>query len=113
MARDPGYNPNWKRKTIVRAPKEDKRKLSFHVYGLFESYLGRAANRRGMSHSAYMRRAIGAFIAYDLQIPWEEMASTFPAVVYDPTKTTYSDGLVVSQRDDGKGYGQWEIQSLF
>lgn len=112
MPKDLGYDPNWKRKAILHAPKEDKKKIVFHAFGEFDSYFSRAANRRGMSKSAYARRALAAFIAEDLQMPFEDLCKMFPAVVYDQNISKYSDGLVVSQRDDGQGYGQWKIKEL-
>lgn len=112
MAKDSGFDPNWKRKALLHAPKEDKKKIVFHVFGEFDSYLSRAANRRGMSKSAYARRALAAFIAHDLQMPFEDLCRMFPAVVYEQKVSKYVDGLVVSQRDDGAGYGQWKINTM-
>lgn len=112
MPKDSGFDPNWKRKAIRHAPKEDKKKIVFHVFGEFDSYFSRAANQRGMTKSAYARRALAAFMAHDLQMPFEDLCKMFPAVVYDQNISKYIDGLVVSQRDDGEGYGQWQIKEL-
>lgn len=112
MPKDPGYDPKWKHKALLHVPKEDKKKLVFHIFGEYDSYLSRAANRRGMSKSAYARRALAAFIAEDLQMPFEDLCKMCPAVVYDQNVSKYSDGIVVSQRDDGHGYGQWRIKEL-
>ena len=112
MRKDLGYKPDWKRRALLHVPKEDKKKIVFHVFGEFDSYFSRAANRRGMSKSAYARRALAAFISHDLQMPFEDLCKMFPAVVYDQNVSKYVDGLVVSQRDDGEDYGQWRIDTL-
>lgn len=112
MPKDPGYDPNWKQKAILHVPQEDRKKIVFHVFGQFDSYLSRAANRRGMSKSAYARRALAAFMAHDLQMPFEDLCVMFPAVVYQQGVNKYIDGMVVHQRDDGQDYGQWKIGTL-
>jgi hypothetical protein len=112
MPKDSGFDPNWKRKAILHAPKEEKKKIVFHAFGLFDSYFSRAAKRRGMSKSAYARRALAAFIAKDLEMPFEDLCGMFPAVVYIQNTSKFVDGMVVSQRDDGQGYGQWQIKEL-
>lgn len=112
MRNDPGYRADWKRRAILHAPKDEKKKIVFHVYGSFYSLFARAAKRRGMSLSAYARRALAAFIAKDLEMPFEDLCTNFPAVVYDQYISKYDNGMVVIQRDDGLGYGQWQIKEF-
>lgn len=108
MPKDSGYRPDWRRRALLHAPKDDRMKIVFHVFGDFDALFSRAANRRGMSKSAYARRALAAFIAQDLQMPFEDLCYRFPAVVYDQSARKFENGMVVSQRDDGQGYGRWE-----
>lgn len=112
MPNDSGYRPDWKRRAIVHAPKDEKKKVVFHVYGTFYSTFARAAKRRGMSLSAYARRALAAFISKDLDIPFEDLCHEFPAVEYNQYISKYENGMVVIQRDDGHGYGDWKIKSF-
>jgi hypothetical protein len=112
MPKDPGYRPDWKRRAILHAPKDEKKKIVFHVYGGFYSLFAKAAKRRDMSLSAYARRALAAFISKDLEIPFEDLCTNFPAVVYDQYVSKYDKGMVVIQRDDGQGYGPWQIKEF-
>lgn len=66
-----------------------------------------AARDRGMSETAYMRRAIMAFVCHDLGLEWSTvMASEGPirhaghAAVYDRTPAR------------GRGFGEWTIERL-
>lgn len=71
------------------------------------SALMEAARLRGMSETAYIRRAVLAFVCHDLGIDWDVMmASEGPvrraghSAVYDKTPMR------------GKGFGRWRIERL-
>lgn len=87
--------------------------------------LGAAAEKRGMSASAYARRALCAFIAHDLDLPFDSVTKFCPSVE-DPdnliakqgkgtakrTKSggkIYGGGSIPLTRDDGLGYGTWAV----
>jgi len=59
--------------------------------------LARAADRRGMSATAYMRRAVAAFIAADTDIPITDLLRDVP----------HPSGPAAGKFDDGTGHGSW------
>lgn len=76
----------------------------------FDGYLSSAAKARGMSKIGYMRRAVAAFIAYDLGIDRSDVTRHFARPVgygrpggFDRHEKTH---------DDGTGYGLWTIREL-
>lgn len=106
LVNDPGYRPDWRERVRERGPDERLKMMTFRSSGAFVAILSKAARRRGMSNSAYARRAIAAFIASDLEMPFEDVCATFPGVVH---RSLSKDG-VVWPRDDGKGYGNWDVK---
>lgn len=99
--------------------------MSFNVDIGLRLMLGAAAEKRGMSASAYARRAICAFIAHDLDLPYESVTKFCPSVE-DPenlaakqakgtAKRTKNGGKLYRgagipvTRDDGLGYGTWAV----
>lgn len=105
LVNDPGYRADWRERTRKRGPDERMKLTSFRCTGDFVVLLSRAARRRGMSNSAYMRRAISAFIAQELQMPFEDVCATSPGVTHEK----FTNNGVVWPRDDGQGYGRWEV----
>jgi hypothetical protein len=65
-----------------------------------------AAEKRDMNVAAYVRRAVAAFIAVDLDISFEDV------VRYGPQPTGYAmpHKPGVATEDDGEGYGSWEVK---
>jgi len=59
--------------------------------------LAQAADRRGMSVTAYMRRAVAAFVAAD--------TDTFLRVLLQDSP--HPDGPAAGKFDDGRGHGDW------
>lgn len=81
----------------------------------FRRLLRAAADRRGISASGYVRRAVSAFVAADLGLPWEQVCAHVPKP--SPPEGTmralpreqhplYNPGRWV---DDGAGYGSWSV----
>ena len=106
MAKDPVYRADWKDRVSSRTHAEESNRWSLRSTQAFTSLMRKAARRRGMSGAAYSRRAIAAFIAQDLQMPFEDVCNTFPA-----PKPEGSTGVgVIWPRDDGQGYGNWEVK---
>lgn len=121
--------PDWQ-ETITNgvAQAEGKRRrpvLAFNVDVGLRLMMGAAAELRGMSPSAYARRALCAFIAKDLGLPFESVTKFCPSVE-DPenlgakqgkasavrTKSggkIYRGGKIPLTRDDGVGYGSWVV----
>lgn len=101
---DPGYKPDWKERARAHGPEQATKRFMFRTTWDFVALLRKAARRRDMSDSAYARRAVSAFIAADLQMPFEDVCETSPPVPFARGRwTTYP-------RDDGKGYGNWEVK---
>ena len=73
-----------------------------------------AAEKRGISLQGYMRRALAAFVAYDLGLDMTKVLEDGPATLaWGRTggKVLDENGNVITQ-EDGKGYGQWVINDL-
>lgn len=106
LVNDPVYRPDWKERTLSHErPPERMTRLGVRVTGEFLILLNRAARRRGISNSAYVRRAVSAFIAQELQMPFEDVCATSPGVEH----VKFTNKGVVWPRDDGRGYGKWEV----
>lgn len=119
--------PDW-RETVTRGVMTAERKrrrplMAFNVDIGLRLMLGAAAELRGMSASAYARRAICAFIAKDLGLPFASVTKFCPSVE-DPENLTakgakakltktggkiYGGGKIPVTRDDGRGYGSWVV----
>lgn len=120
--------PDWRTTVtdgVVAAERKRRRPvLAFNVDLELRVLLGAAAQSRGLSASAYARRAICAFIARDLGLDFA-MVTRFCPSVQDPdnlaakqakgsaTRTKSGGkiyrGDVTHTRDDGLGYGCWEV----
>jgi hypothetical protein len=59
--------------------------------------LGDAAHRRGMTVTAYCRRAIAAFVAADMGVDWLDLLADTP----------HPDGRDHGSYDPGTGHGSW------
>ena len=105
LVNDPAYRPDWRERAKQHGPNERMKRLTFRTTGKFVAILSKAARRRGMSNSAYMRRAISAFIASDLEIPFEDICEMSPGV----THVALTNNGVVWPPDNGQGYGKWEV----
>jgi hypothetical protein len=81
----------------------------------YRRLLRQAANARGMSATGYVRRATSAFIAADLDLPFEAVVALTPK----PTPPEGAmKGMPADQhplrnpgkwRDDGLGHGVWQV----
>lgn len=109
-------DPDWQQKVMaaVRARQRKdptnrhKRPTQINVRGDvgFFAYVRRAAEQRGISIGAYARRAIGAFAAMDLDVPYEEVMRHCAA----PTNYGEQAGFRPVTADDGKGWGDWDLR---
>lgn len=106
LAKDPVYRPDWKERVASRTHNESTNRWSLRSTQAFTELLRKAARRRGLSGAAYARRAIAAFIAEDLQVPFEDVCQTFPS----PKPEKFTGFGVIWPRDDGQGYGNWEVK---
>lgn len=73
-----------------------------------------AAEARGMPATAYARRAIAAFIAKDLGLPFEQVCGFFSAPFKqgETFSKEHADGRREKKgktQDNGKGYGSWSV----
>ena len=110
--------PGWQELAIarVRARQHENRRHNERSSGLylffddqFRVLLDEACLRRGISLTGYLRRAAAAMIAYDLDLPLQEVAKhgAKPAA-YGST----GGGRKVRTHDDGLGFGPWDITGL-
>lgn len=93
-------------------------RLSSQVHWKFLALVRLAARTRGISVSGYIRRAVAAFVAHDLQMEFGQVTQFSPGPNTfgqkgsahrgkDPEK--YQDFLGKNLPDDGVGYGKWEV----
>ena len=120
---------DWRTKvtTGVKVAEGKRRRpvLAFNVDLELRVLLGAAGKTRGLSASAYARRAICAFIAHDLGLDFAKVTRFCPSVE-DPENLaaksakgsaalTKSGGKIYRgagfpvTRDDGLGYGCWTV----
>jgi len=119
--------PDWREKVTAGVEQAERKRrrpaMTFNVDIGLRLMLGAAAELRGMSLAAYARRAICAFVAHDLGLPFASVTKFCPSVE-DPenliakqakaalTKTggkIYGGGKIPTTRDDGLGYGSWVV----
>lgn len=111
--------PGWQVRALERV-KQRQKKTKRHMErgsGTLATYddglrplLDEACRRRGTSMQGYVRRALCAFIAYDLGLPLGEVTKfTSPPTRYGANG---GRGRPVRIDDDGTGHGQWQIEKL-
>lgn len=118
----PGAEERTKARVAATEAKKQRRKgrrragtLTLEFDLPFRAYLKDAAETRDMGINGYARRAVAAFIAYDLGIPFEEVTRYFAAPSKHGEVLRRSDGSRQAPSgesyDDGEGYGPWRIGS--
>ena len=111
LTNDPGKKQGWKHRTLRNLEEKKERVVyNFRASESFMPLLAKAAATRKMTRTAYMRRAIGAFIANDLHMPYSEVCATYPAVENNLRAEVFINGKSYTRRDDGEGYGSWEVK---
>ena len=109
----PGWQDRVRGKVQAKADRSQMKGRSplqqFPVSYPWKSLLKRAAEGRGMSSAAYARRAVSAFIAHDLGLTLQEVVRTTPAVL-TRQEAAESARNRVSPKDDGQGYGKWQVK---
>lgn len=111
--------PGWQARALERV-KQRQKKTKRHTErtsGTLATYddglrplLDEACKRRGTSMQGYLRRALCAFIAYDLGLPLSEVTKfTSPPTRYNASA---GNGRRIRVDDDGTGHGSWQIEKL-
>lgn len=72
-----------------------------------DELLRQAARQRGITFVGYMRRALTAFIAYDLGMEFEDVVTLNKEVAKPRSRAGVKLGP-----DTGQGFGQWRIETL-
>lgn len=85
----------------VRTP---RRSIAVNYPNELYAHVLKAAEARGLSMTAYQRRAVLAFACYDLGLEWDAVMADEPAV------TEFESGRKVEAQ--GRGYRFWEIVGL-
>jgi hypothetical protein len=106
LVNDPVYRPDWKERVTQQVITKKSERWNLRSSEDFIILLRKAAASRGMNNAAYARRAIAAFIAADLQMPFEDVCNTCPT----PGQQERARRGFVWPRDDGQGYGEWEVK---
>jgi len=114
-ATDPSQ-PGWQDRVLERVRARQRKQMdSRRKAGLtirfdmpFRHLLDEAAHRRGMNLSGYCRRAIAAFVARDLGLPFSYVTQNF-------AKPLPYGQIVPLERgtktvDDGEGWGDWVVR---
>jgi hypothetical protein len=110
--------PGWQERAIrgISTNKRKSKQASLHmdVPYQFKPLLAMAARRRGISQSGYMRRAVAAFVAQDLQMPYEDvldgMQTPHPN---NATRAGWAElEFIPGEQDNGEGYGDWKNLAL-
>lgn len=111
---DPPSVPGWQDKItdLVFADAERKRTLTCLQVAMgmpYRTLIRGAADLRGMSTSAYVRRAVAAFVAADLGLDYATVCSYAPPVAPDRGhgRAGKAPGTHGPGHDDGLGYGHW------
>lgn len=110
-----GKKPDWRENLIEAARKVDRNDrgrrgvaLRFHVDLPWKEMLLRAAQRRNINLTAYIRRAVSLQVARDLGLDFRDVVRHTPPV--SPLGTVpfnhYPKGELPAW-DDGEGYGEW------
>lgn len=80
--------------------------VTFDAMPAYWDLLRQAVKKRGITRVSYLRRAVAAFIAHDLDLPLEQVLTHTPQVI--PPRVVPTDPT----HDDGTGYGLWRIKEL-
>jgi hypothetical protein len=102
---------DWRKQIIddVGAPPDGPVLISTGVQldGPSNEVIRAAARRRGMSPSAYLRRAAVAFATFDLDRDWDEVMAD------EPGFTAFGKNMGKSPyRPNGHGFGPWKITGV-
>jgi hypothetical protein len=109
LTNDPGKRGGWEYRAVAGINKPDYTRGYFQAGLSFFSALRKAARLRGISGNAYLRRAVAAFAARDLGIPFEDILQDSPAASWDRHRDEET-GTWYREFDDGQGFGTWEVK---
>jgi len=117
-----GRVEGWEERTLTRVKQSEAERL--HRRGRkrdvqlrtewdieMQALLRLAAEKRGITPTGYARRAIAAFVAADLDLPFEEVCGFF-AYPMPPGKVLTDEGVRLKKgrtKDDGQGFGSWSV----
>lgn len=117
-AREPGWEERTKARVNASeveqmAKSRRKRDVQMRVDWDIEmqTLLRLAAEGRGIPVTAYVRRSVAAFVAHDLELPFEEVCGFFarpyfPGGALKPGEKQQETGKTI---DDGQGFGAWKV----
>lgn len=109
--------PGWEQRAMerVKARQKSHNRPSKRKNGLLITYddplrilLDEACRRRNISQSGYIRRAMIAFIAWDLGLEPEKVAQHSAK----PRKYHFATGANKRTKDDMQGHGLWRLLKL-
>ena len=119
-----GHNPGAEEKTKARVRESQTKRqrargrrrpgaLTIEYDLPFQRLIQEAADSRGIGVQGYARRAIAAFIAHDLDMPFEEVTANFAAPQRRGEVLRRQDGARHAPEgptvDTGEGFGAWRL----
>lgn len=92
-----------------RSTRQGRRHRHLDAEQPYFDLLWAATRKRGLPLASYLRRAVAAFIAHDLGIPFADVVAhtPYPREMFATGKESFA-----GKHDDGKGWGDWEIDTL-
>lgn len=93
----------------AREDREPRRSIAINMPNRLFSLVSAAAKQRGLSYTAYARRAVISFAQADLGFDWNEQMADEPGIVpIERDADVFRGGKIMA----GSGYGPWKIVGL-
>ena len=109
LGHDPGKRTGWEYRAVSGIDKPDYARGYYQAGATFFTLMRRAAKHRGISGGAYLRRAVAAFIARDLDLTLAEVLKDSPSASWEKHRDEKT-GTWRREFDDGTGFGTWEAK---
>lgn len=112
LTNDPGKRGGWEHRAVHGINKGSYTRGYYQAGLTFFSALRQASRIRGISSSAYLRRAVAAFAAHDLGVSFEDILKDSPSPDWNDNRGEVGNKKQVWVKvfDDGSGYGTWEVK---
>lgn len=103
---------DWKQvlndQAAAREDREPRRSIGVNMPNRQFALVAQAAANRGLSYTAYARRALIAFAEADLGFDWNEEMADEPGIIPIDGSEKFKRGKPMA----GTGYGPWKIVAL-
>ena len=109
LTNDPGKRGGWEYRAVAGINKPDYTRGYYQAGLAFFAALRQAARVRGISGGADLRRAVAAFAAKDLGVPFEDILADSPSPHWNKHRSAQT-GTWYREFDDGTEFGSWEVK---